>query len=270
MKTLLISLSFPVFSLPVQNRFSNTSLPVSHKVISHLEKGVRKLFLDTVEYFNPGVTSLPPAIILDMPVPGNQGKQRSCGAWAVVYGAGNYFMHITKGRPYNDSLNLNPAFIYDQLFKGTGGITALTDNLKLFKEIGSCPLKAMPYNLNNYNTQPDSLQCAEAKNYKINGWLKIDPYNLTEVKTALAGSKPVIFSIKIDEGFDRIKAPFVWKERRGRQEDVHTMVISGYDDDRKAFRVMNSWGTAWGDKGFIWIDYDFFLNNALTNSYILI
>jgi C1A family cysteine protease len=40
-------------------------------------------------------------------------------------------------------------------------------------------------------------------------------------------------------------------------------VIAGYDDGRNAFLVMNSWGTSWGDKGFIWIDYHFFSSNVL-------
>lgn len=271
LKTLLISLSFPLMNLPVQNSYSRKiSLPVSHEVIRQLKAEIRKPFFDTVEYFTSEFTFLPQSIMLDMPIPGDQGTQRSCGAWAVVYGAGSYYMHKATGRSYNDNIILNPAFIYNQLPKGTGGITALTDNLKMFKERGSCSFKSMPYDTKDYTTQPDSQQCAEAQNYKINGWQKIDPYDLEELKAALAEGKPVIFSIAIDEGFDKIKAPFIWKERIGPQEEVHTMVIAGYDDERQAFRVMNSWGTAWGDKGFIWINYNFFLHNVFTNSYILI
>ncbi|MCL2102000.1 MAG: hypothetical protein FWH22_09850, partial [Fibromonadales bacterium] len=47
----------------------------------------------------------------------------------------------------------------------------------------------------------------------------------------------------------------------GMQHAYHAMVLVGYDDSKNAFRVLNSWGTSWGDRGSIWIDYDFFLNN---------
>jgi hypothetical protein len=34
------------------------------------------------------------------------------------------------------------------------------------------------------------------------------------------------------------------------------MLIIGYDDARSAYRVINSWGTDWGDAGYLWWDYD--------------
>ena len=33
------------------------------------------------------------------------------------------------------------------------------------------------------------------------------------------------------------------------------MILVGYSDRRQAFKVMNSWGTEWGDGGFAWISY---------------
>jgi hypothetical protein len=42
----------------------------------------------------------------------------------------------------------------------------------------------------------------------------------------------------------------------------HAMTVVGYDDQRQAFRIINSWGTLWGDKGFGWIDYDAFKATA--------
>ena len=224
---------------------------------------------DTDNYYTQRVDVLPPAVLLDMPVPGDQGKQPSCSAWAIVYGAGNYYMHQTTGKPYGDSENLSPAFIYNQLPKGSGGITALIDNLELFKAEGACSLKCMPYYADNYSAQPDSNQRLDAAKNKIKGWGKIDPHNLLLLKKTVFQKKPVIIFIATDEGFNKITPPFIWKDRCGTLGPVHAMVIAGYDDSRNAFLIMNSWGTSWGDKGFVWIDYRFFLKNTSPNGYIL-
>ena len=33
------------------------------------------------------------------------------------------------------------------------------------------------------------------------------------------------------------------------------MCVIGYDDDRQAFLVQNSWGTQWGKNGRFWLPY---------------
>ena len=38
----------------------------------------------------------------------------------------------------------------------------------------------------------------------------------------------------------------------------HAMVVVGFDDGKEAFEIMNSWGTSWGNDGFIWVKYDDF------------
>jgi hypothetical protein len=40
----------------------------------------------------------------------------------------------------------------------------------------------------------------------------------------------------------------------------HAMIVVGYDEVRKSFEVMNSWGTTWADNGYVWIDYETFGN----------
>src|SRR5664279_1472386 len=174
---------------------------------------------DTSKDYTPS-NSLPAAVTLEMPVPGDQGNEPSCGTWATIYAAGSYYMHLITSKPYSDSENLSPAFIYNQLPKGRNGITALVDNFKLFKTEGACSIKSMPYNADNYSTQPDSFQCLEATNYKIKDWQKLDPHNLVLLKSAVFKKRPVIFSITTDEGFDKITPPFIWKDRCGRMEQL--------------------------------------------------
>jgi hypothetical protein len=38
----------------------------------------------------------------------------------------------------------------------------------------------------------------------------------------------------------------------------HAMVVTGYDYGKEAFEIMNSWGTGWGNDGFIWVKFEDF------------
>jgi hypothetical protein len=44
------------------------------------------------------------------------------------------------------------------------------------------------------------------------------------------------------------------------QHAYHAMMLVGFDDNKQAFRIQNSWGKSdWGDNGMIWVDYNFFV-----------
>jgi C1A family cysteine protease len=226
--------------------------------------------VDTSNFVPSDTASLPDSILLEMPVPGNQGSQGSCTSWAVVYGAANYYLHITRQKAYSDTGNLSPKFIYNQISKGNCGCTSFLDNLYLLKTEGACSLSDLPYNADECSMQPNNLQKALAQNNKIKGWKKVNLHDLTLIKRAIEEKKPVLFSITTDQGFNRLHAPYIWKQRKGELKDGHAMIISGYDDEKNAFRIMNSWGTSWGDKGFAWIDYQFFLQNVIEGGYVLL
>ncbi len=45
-----------------------------------------------------------------------------------------------------------------------------------------------------------------------------------------------------------------------RREDYlggHAVLAMGYDDEKKLIKFRNSWGSAWGDKGYFYTPYDF-------------
>ena len=67
--------------------------------------------------------------------------------------------------------------------------------------------------------------------------------------------------MKLPESFFR--ATKVWRAKpedkgtKAKKHGYHAMVVIGYDDNYEggAFRLLNSWGTAWGDGGYIWVPY---------------
>lgn len=226
--------------------------------------------IDTATFVAADSAALPTSLLLTMPVPGNQGSKGCCSAWATVYAAGTYYAHAMYGKEFGDTGNLNPDFTYNQIAKGNCTCTSILDNLYLLKTQGACSLAAMPYNDRECITQPDSMQRSNAASYKIKGWQRVDLHNVALLKRAIAEKKPVIFAIRVDDGFKELASPYLWKERSGALGEGHAMVITGFDDSKNAFRIMNSWSSAWGDGGFAWISYDFFLENVIDGGYIII
>ncbi len=238
-------------TLPANYTFQNGFCPGSFL-------GIAIPFHDSARY--SGKDTLPDSLQLEMPVPGDQQSQNSCSAWATVYAAGSYNALISGGKPYSDSTLLSPKFTYNQITKGNCACTSITDNLYLLQTQGASSLRDMPYNPNECLLQPDSIQRKKAIPFRIKDWLTIDLTNIALIKEQLYHKMPVIFSTYSDDGFHKLQSPFIWKERKG-DGIGHALVICGYDDKQKAFRIINSWSTRWADKGFAWIDYSFFVKN---------
>ena len=80
----------------------------------------------------------------------------------------------------------------------------------------------------------------------------------------MAKGRPVLFGAKLGDRFMKWNNSSAISSdtynNPGMQHAYHAMIVSGYDDNKKAFRVRNSWGNDWGDNGSIWVDYNFFLN----------
>jgi Papain family cysteine protease len=81
------------------------------------------------------------------------------------------------------------------------------------------------------------------------------------IKKYLQNSIPVLIGMKFDQSnaFDQlfiIKAP----DDASKINGSHMMVIVGYDDSMKAFKIRNSWSAGWGYGGYGYLSYNFFEN----------
>ena len=84
---------------------------------------------------------------------------------------------------------------------------------------------------------------------------------LNAIKTTLNDKLPVLVSMHISKSF--FYAKDFWQPREAFSKDLpgHALTIVGYDDTKYggAFEVINSWGSEWGNGGFMWIRYDDFI-----------
>jgi C1A family cysteine protease len=220
------------------------------------------------------------------PTPGDQGSFGTCVAFATAY----HLRTILYAKSLSENGNstsiytnpnaiiFSPTFIYEGIKEkqdincqdGTNPV----DAFQLMKKVGVVKLKTLPYSC---GTKIKNEILNEASQFTISdyqilfspdetdGMLKIN-----SIKKAISEGYPCMLGFIVAESFYGVKGD-VWKKQStddgpSGKHGRHAMCIVGYDNNKYggAFRVMNSWGTSWADKGFVWIPYSDFAEYAIT------
>ncbi len=220
-------------------------------------------------------TDLPPSFDLSSSLPeiGSQGRQGSCVAWATGYYLKSFQENLEDIKSGTTAPNnqMSPAFVYNQIKLGgsCAGGSQIPTALDLISNDGITTLQEMPYNENECDTQPTDDQNTSAQNNKIASYAYLDGDILfDQTKAFLLNNQPVVIAISIDrQYFGAIDENGDSIYRKFKNPDgAHAMLVVGYDDAKNAFKVVNSWGSEWGNGGFVWIDYKAFKEVLDTNS----
>ena len=220
-----------------------------------------------LDYFD--LTSIPRSVDLsgNFPVPGNQGRQGSCTAWATGYALKSYQERVEEGWAFSPSTTFSPAWIYNQV-KAPGPCggadpydcgSRITDALDLLISDGAATLATMPYDDQDYRRTPSSAARQEASRFKALRKRRVG--SIAHLKGALANRLPVVIGMPVYESFFSLSGPgSVYNNLRGSSRGGHAVTLVGYDDNRYggAFKVINSWGTGWGDRGYFWLPYSIY------------
>ena len=76
------------------------------------------------------------------------------------------------------------------------------------------------------------------------------------------------FGIKIGSSFINASGLIVYEPPEDEIPRFnHAMRIIGWDDDKDAFKIKNSWGSHWGTNDCLWVKKDWLLSNAYDLSY---
>ncbi len=225
----------------------------------------------------PAGGNLPNSVDLsnDMPPVGAQGSANSCVGWAVGYALKSYQEKIEFGYNYSNSngtLNsskvFSPTYIYNQIKLNNCGYSYIADAFDILLNQGVCSLQDMPYTVSDCETQPNQNQRQAASSQSIESYQRVDVTNPDNFKAFLYASTPIVFGMRVDQEFSRANnnnGEFIWRANSTNDVGNHAMVLVGYDDGRNAYKVLNSWGTDWGNDGYIWIDYALFMDKLLGN-----
>ncbi len=127
--------------------------------------------------------------------------------------------------------------------------------------MGVCPEHMWPYKPENVNRRPTVMaEMAGLKN-KIHGFYRIDESDpesaLANVRSAIRGRHPVVFSIPVFERFQRLSGGVVDPPRR-EDKIIGYHAIMGVGTSGGNVKMRNSWGTGWADGGYALLHPDWF------------
>jgi C1A family cysteine protease len=253
-------------------------------------------------YVTPGAivfssSSLVPPSIVDLsdflPAIGNQGVQGSCTAFAVA-GALTILTHQRNNRKFSRSLQefnhfVSPSFIfnigkskypYPRSENCRDGISYI-DAFLVVRDNGAVYWPLSQYNpsgnggcLSKYYPSDKALKTA--KETKILTFQKPDlDLNLLKGLLSEQPGYPICIAVNIDTEYQRAinkENNSTWLKKGnpipGQTNNRHALLIVGYDDSRRCFKVLDSRGSEKGDNGFIWMSYDLLLNRTIYDAYV--
>jgi hypothetical protein len=238
--------------------FISTNIYAEGRGLDYVTKEEYESFPKTEKYR----AFLPQAVDLSskMPQVGYQGMIGSCIGWSLSYAIRSYYTTLSSDEP----ILLSPRFLYDNTVTGGDCQRGVNFNkaLNFLKDIGTVPYKDyFPSKSSCFPLSKSNELANKAKNFKISGWQSIPRYDFERIKGSLYKGFPVAVGMDVGDHFDKYKGG-IFKTFETQNLSGHAMAIVGYDDTKGAFKVMNSWGTAWGENGFGWISYDVFLDKA--------
>jgi hypothetical protein len=220
----------------------------------------------------------------DLPPVGDQGIQGSCAAWATSY----YYKTWSEKQEHaawdldNPMYQFSPSFMYNQINGGVDDGASFYDAFSLLETKGDVDIAEMPYDQNDYTTQPTTAQLEAAKPYRIPaysqpGWGYFflrstngpysSPNDISTLKAWLNSGEMLVMAIPIYWDFFDDTPYYDYDGSSGFSNSGHGVAIVGYDDNanpsgadadhRGGFKMVNSWGPSWNGDGTVYLSYDF-------------
>lgn len=138
----------------------------------------------------------------------------------------------------------------------------LRDGIKTLAKEGVCSEYWWRYIISKFARKPSFWCYWLSKFHKITSYHRID--SLNDMKTCLADGYPFVFGFNVYESFesDKVVETGIIPVPKINEELVggHAIMAVGYDNEKKAVLIRNSWGTGWGESGYGWFPYDYISN----------
>ena len=214
----------------------------------------------------PGATSLP-AIVDHSPHTkpvGDQGATGSCVGWATSYGLRRWLhwketgkkLHFSVRYVWMSSKEIDP-WTPNVAFDGAG--TRIREAFKIMNKYGACRDKMWPFG-DPLPTAQESAIMSDARKYRIGLYHALSTND--ERRLHLQKQGPFVIGVPVHTNWRSIGTDGIVPSPAGALLGGHAVLVVGYDDHKKLFKLQNSWGKDWGDKGFGYFPYDYVANHS--------
>ena len=201
----------------------------------------------------------------------DQGELGSCTANAI--GAAFEF-ELIRQKPIEDFVP-SRLFIYynERVIEHTVDSDSgaqIRDGMKSINKQGVCQEPLWSYEIQKFMIKPSTPCYTEALKHQALSYHRV-PQTLNQMKGCLLEGFPFVFGFTVYESFESAAVAKTGKLNMPKKNESvvggHAVVAVGYDDTSKRFIVRNSWGAAWGIKGYFTIPYDYLLDDNLANDF---
>jgi C1A family cysteine protease len=190
---------------------------------------------------------------------GDQEQTGSCVGWASTDGVARY--HMVKASRLGPNERLSPRFTWmasketdefvnrpETFIEGAG--TSLKAAMEILRKYGSAPEAALPFHIQTamYSGDENTFFSTAAQR-RIAAYYNLGK-DVNQWRTWLASRGPILAGLNVDSTWDNATATHGNLDAfHGPGRGGHAVCIVGYRQDGRII-IRNSWGTAWGDKGF--------------------
>lgn len=195
---------------------------------------------------------------LEMPKVKNQGKVNSCVGHSIATVI-EYFNNLQQ----NNNEEMSVGYIYgnrtNTTYTGMGMYTR--DAIAATCKYGDVTKDLFPYNeevpeiIEKFSAQSEELFLKGQPN-RFTSYYRL--YTNDEIKTSLMNNGPVIFAMKWYDDIKIVNGVITTSQKS--DGGGHCMIIYGWNE--RGWKIQNSWGTFWGDKGKAILPYDIKIREA--------
>ncbi|WP_409484730.1 C1 family peptidase [Arsenicicoccus dermatophilus] len=189
--------------------------------------------------------------------PGNQGNVQSCVAWALGYSAYGILMN-KAGRP---GAPMAPMYVYSQVNNGVDQGSSAPRSFSVLMEQGIDTREHYSHGDHDWSSRPTQEDRSNAANYKLSGYRQIPlrpSMAIPAIKAAINNGYPALIGMRLRQNFVDMDAETARSYTYTASGDViggHELAVVAYDE--KGMTLQNTWGTAWGDGGYLTLPWSF-------------